>query len=76
MRFLLTAWFAFGLIVAHTPSSHAATCEQAASACVRSGVSQTKCYGDNIASCKRTCVYVGPISGKRTKTSGDCKPGK
>ncbi len=52
--------------------ARAATCQEQASKCISNGGTRSVCYGAALASCKRTCTYVGPYSGKSFQASGDC----
>lgn len=57
------------IVVTTTPAA-AVTCSQRAANCVKNGGGSNDCYG-RVASCQRSCVYVGP-SGRSWSASGDC----
>src|SRR5581483_8424763 len=52
--------------------ARAVTCQERASNCMKNGGTKDVCYGAALASCKRTCTYVGAYSGKSFPASGDC----
>jgi hypothetical protein len=69
MRFL----GALAVVIAlFADAAHAETCGERAAACMRNGGTKEVCYGAALASCKRSCTYVGPYTGKSFPASGDC----
>jgi len=71
-KFILSVAFAALGLAASVSGASAASCADRASMCVSNGGSRGVCYGGAYASCKRTCTYVGPFSGRAFGASGDC----
>lgn len=60
--------------LAWTNGAHAASCNDLANNCMRSGGTKDRCFAaDVMANCRNTCVMIGPYSGKPFKATSGCR---
>ena len=62
----------FVVAVVFSGPASAETCQDRAVSCMQNGGTRDACYGPALASCKRTCTYVGPYTGRNFSATGDC----